>query len=239
MPFEAAKAVAATFCWEIRYALTPVFGLDFPDSCTEPSDPAFMCLKIDHRIIQRCEEAACRNRAQSQEASLAAGSHALTSTKGNSRWTPKLLKPKTTDIESGYGSDSDRSPLGSPTSTGSNQWTPVNIPRSSDWAQSQYPSPAKSLLKTPPPSSMIPDCVNKSKKTLKVHELADDEYSSDASIVDGPPAPKRLKIAMNTSGASKKPLSEEVLAAMTLMELHRADKSMGQRVRAMSRPASA
>ncbi|KAJ5231205.1 hypothetical protein N7489_011913 [Penicillium chrysogenum] len=30
MPYEAAKAMAATFCWRIRYALTPLFGTEFP-----------------------------------------------------------------------------------------------------------------------------------------------------------------------------------------------------------------
>ncbi|KAF2092183.1 DNA-binding domain of Mlu1-box binding protein MBP1 [Saccharata proteae CBS 121410] len=37
MPFEAAKAVAATFCHPIRHALTPIFG---PDFLPIRSDPA-------------------------------------------------------------------------------------------------------------------------------------------------------------------------------------------------------
>ncbi|KAL4936623.1 hypothetical protein BDV06DRAFT_216529 [Aspergillus oleicola] len=38
MPYEAAKAVASTFCWKIRFALTPIFGTDFPSTCVPPND---------------------------------------------------------------------------------------------------------------------------------------------------------------------------------------------------------
>jgi hypothetical protein len=38
MPFDAAKTLAATFCWNIRHALTPIFGNDFPATCVSPND---------------------------------------------------------------------------------------------------------------------------------------------------------------------------------------------------------
>lgn len=38
MPFEAAKHVAAEFCWPIRHVLTPMFGNDFPDLCRESKE---------------------------------------------------------------------------------------------------------------------------------------------------------------------------------------------------------
>jgi hypothetical protein len=41
IPYLAAKHIAATFCYRIRHALTPVFGLDFIDLCVPPSDPRF------------------------------------------------------------------------------------------------------------------------------------------------------------------------------------------------------
>lgn len=54
MPFEAAKAVAATFCWKIRFVLTPLFGLDFPSMCIPPSDRArFGKMIIDEDTIVR------------------------------------------------------------------------------------------------------------------------------------------------------------------------------------------
>jgi ABC-type dipeptide/oligopeptide/nickel transport system permease subunit len=58
MPFEAAKAVAATFCYNIRYALTPIFGIDFLGHCVVPEDPRFGRMVIDRNIVRHCTEAA-------------------------------------------------------------------------------------------------------------------------------------------------------------------------------------
>ncbi|EFR00480.1 hypothetical protein MGYG_03482 [Nannizzia gypsea CBS 118893] len=52
MPFEAAKAVAATFCWKIRYALTPLFGVDFLSECIKPTDEMFGRMIIDPAVIR-------------------------------------------------------------------------------------------------------------------------------------------------------------------------------------------
>ncbi|KAL6247020.1 hypothetical protein RBB50_006327 [Rhinocladiella similis] len=54
IPYEAAKAVAATFCWSIRYALTPVFGTDFPNMCIRPNAEDFGSMLIDPEITKRC-----------------------------------------------------------------------------------------------------------------------------------------------------------------------------------------
>lgn len=56
MPFETAKAVAATFCYKIRFALTPLFGVDFPSQCVQPHDRAFGKMTIDPEIIKRATE---------------------------------------------------------------------------------------------------------------------------------------------------------------------------------------
>lgn len=58
MPYEAAKAVAATFCWYIRYALTPVFGIDFIDMCIPPGSDKFGVMMIDPKITRLCTEQA-------------------------------------------------------------------------------------------------------------------------------------------------------------------------------------
>lgn len=59
MPYDAAKAVAATFCWRIRHALTPVFGLDFPSQCIHPQDRArFGRMVIDQSIVRKATETA-------------------------------------------------------------------------------------------------------------------------------------------------------------------------------------
>ncbi|KAL4776653.1 hypothetical protein BDW60DRAFT_224261 [Aspergillus nidulans var. acristatus] len=59
MPYEAAKAVAATFCWKIRFALTPLFGDNFPELCTHPDDRArFGRMVIDPGIVRVATEKA-------------------------------------------------------------------------------------------------------------------------------------------------------------------------------------
>lgn len=57
IPYAAAKAVAATFCFSIRYALTPVFGMDFIDMCVPPDDTKrFGSMMIDPEITRVCTE---------------------------------------------------------------------------------------------------------------------------------------------------------------------------------------
>ncbi|CDO54252.1 hypothetical protein DV495_001045 [Geotrichum candidum] len=46
VPFEIAKALAARTCYYIRYALVPVFGADFPDTCLKPDEPGFGQLQL-------------------------------------------------------------------------------------------------------------------------------------------------------------------------------------------------
>ena len=54
MPFEAAKAIATTFCWKIRFALVPIFGVEFLSQCTPPSSTAYKLYLIDSAITRRC-----------------------------------------------------------------------------------------------------------------------------------------------------------------------------------------
>jgi hypothetical protein len=56
MPFQAAKALAANFTWSIRFALTPLFGPEFPSECLQPSDGNFGDFKIDKSITGACSE---------------------------------------------------------------------------------------------------------------------------------------------------------------------------------------
>ncbi|KAF2458756.1 transcription regulator HTH, apses-type DNA-binding domain-containing protein, partial [Lineolata rhizophorae] len=51
VPYKAAKAIAATFCYEIRHALTPVFGPDFVNQCIPPGSPNFQNFKINPAIV--------------------------------------------------------------------------------------------------------------------------------------------------------------------------------------------
>ncbi|KAI5802603.1 hypothetical protein FPQ18DRAFT_407808 [Pyronema domesticum] len=54
-PFEAAKAIAAKFCYRIRYALTIIFGDDFPNMCLPEEHEDFGKYNIDPEIIGRCK----------------------------------------------------------------------------------------------------------------------------------------------------------------------------------------
>jgi len=57
-PFEAARAMAAKFCYKIRYALTIVFGEDFPSICLPETHEDFGKYYIDRAIIARCQQRA-------------------------------------------------------------------------------------------------------------------------------------------------------------------------------------
>jgi hypothetical protein len=149
MPFECAKAVAATFCYNVRFALTPLFGPSFPDTCLQPTDPSYSSFKIDKSIIERCtaETQLWLHRSDARQTPSASSrdpSEAPTTpnpgsdnTSGPpfSPWSKyKKLKPKLgkkdATPESGYGTDTDwseasrYSPQVSPKST----WASVNRP---------------------------------------------------------------------------------------------------------------
>lgn len=46
VPFEIARALASRTCYFIRYALIPIFGEAFPDSCLRPHEPGFGQLQL-------------------------------------------------------------------------------------------------------------------------------------------------------------------------------------------------
>lgn len=141
MPFEAAKAIAATFCWKIRYALTPVFGPDFPKMCLRPESDGFGTMVIDHAITQRCTEQSIFYRQLEIQASSGATSvmrSPLTPEFSTIPRQVKRLRPKIhqiADAGSGYNSDSSfegnylATPI-SPAIPYCNTWTPSNTPRS-------------------------------------------------------------------------------------------------------------
>ncbi|BCR82675.1 putative APSES transcription factor Xbp1 [Aspergillus chevalieri] len=59
VPFDAAKALAATFCYKIRHVLVPLFGPDFPSLCIHPHDRTrFNRMVIDRSVIQRATQTA-------------------------------------------------------------------------------------------------------------------------------------------------------------------------------------
>jgi hypothetical protein len=147
MPFEAAKAIAATFCWKIRYALTPLFGTDFPSLCIPPHSQQFGKMTIDPGVIQEATEMS--NRYRQLELDLKARNRSQ-----NLLMTPTTSAPQTmlyhqtwsAPIDSGsldIAHQSHQNPTGvvhadreelretqlSTVSGSSNTFTPINNPR--------------------------------------------------------------------------------------------------------------
>jgi hypothetical protein len=56
VPYEAAKALLATFCYEIRFVLTPMFGNDFVNTCIPTDNDGFGSFHIDPKIVEYCAE---------------------------------------------------------------------------------------------------------------------------------------------------------------------------------------
>lgn len=53
MPYACARAICLTFCYNIRWALTPIFGPSFVKECLRPDHSGFARFKIDTEVI-RC-----------------------------------------------------------------------------------------------------------------------------------------------------------------------------------------
>ncbi|CAG8292249.1 unnamed protein product [Penicillium nalgiovense] len=151
MPYEAAKAMAATFCWRIRYALTPLFGTEFPAMCIPPTDrKTHGRMVIPPEIVQRATSLS--NYYRSLEMKSIAGAsppainapsstHTLLHGMGvfgrqdSSLTLPPLKIPRTKYAESNPSArDSSMEPYYmSPKSLSSmSTFTPINPPRSSN-----------------------------------------------------------------------------------------------------------
>lgn len=55
MPYSCARALCKTFCHDIRWALTPIFGPSFINECLERDDPRFARFKIDPEITRQAQ----------------------------------------------------------------------------------------------------------------------------------------------------------------------------------------
>jgi hypothetical protein len=94
MPFAAAKAVAATFCWNIRHVLTPIFGVDFLSIFIPPNDTRFGRMIISPDVVQEATETANYFRKLEMPQPIAG---------------PQPTSPHTPECEQsqGYGDDDD------------------------------------------------------------------------------------------------------------------------------------
>jgi hypothetical protein len=161
MPFQAAKAIAATFCYNIRWALTPVFGNEFPAICLPPSNPGYAKFVIDHDIVRECTDETSRFRVEGASYQIAAPTmstevHTPRLQFGFPPWGPRDAKqahPRTSEEESGYCTESDHSE--------NFLFSPQVSPRSITWTSiNRSPSPTSPVvihsLNCIPPNKSLP-----------------------------------------------------------------------------------
>jgi hypothetical protein len=58
VPYSCARALCLTFAYDIRWALTPIFGHSFINQCVPPDSPAFQCFRIDGEIVRNAQRQA-------------------------------------------------------------------------------------------------------------------------------------------------------------------------------------
>ena len=231
MPFEAAKAVAATFCYHIRYALTPLFGLEFLKLCIKPGEDGFGHMVIDVNIIRRCTEEANEYRVMSRESSLiGCPSTPEPIPASMTKWTPKLFQrrqARTVESESGYYTDTDRSDQYTASPQSSCSWTAANTPRSVDQhfvlAATQEISPDKDVIRgcgTPSNSPNTSDSVVHPKIVRQTSRSMDRDDKEDVS-------PRSFNKTLTSKCKTGQAIStNETRAAYLLMQLHFADASL-------------
>jgi hypothetical protein len=224
MPYEAAKAVAATFCYDIRYALTPLFGPEFVDMCVSRDDERFGHMVINPSIVRRCTEEAEEYRACSTEPFVTNSPTDPLYTSGAAKWSSRSLRSRhvgPSDSESGYCTDSDPSEkyLPSPQSI---TWTSMNKPRLVERYSSGF------------------TVLGWSKPEFLIHGCGAPPNTPDSSTGEGARNARRTNRDVDedygesiSAGSSKIGISHinrpsaEVNAAYVLMQLNLADRMKG------------
>ncbi len=212
MPFEAAKAVAATFCWNIRYALTPIFGIEFLDLCTDCEDPDFKRFTIDERIVEQCiRESSSWRRFESHRSPSSLRKTIPSGCSGRptlkSDWLPaKTLRPRSTKIYDfdNVASDSDKSEectVPSHPSTRARS-TAVNTSVLPKRTRQVVPSPSPFLSSVPSSTPILGLDSPKTKRTLSDTDYMDDDPSSRNSSEEAIATRKRGKFETDEARAA-------------------------------------
>lgn len=152
MPFEPAKAVAATFCWNIRYALTPLFGVEFLSLCIPPDDVRFGRMTIDPAIVQAATITVNKYRHLELNKTRMAGMggagtpYGLITKRSGQQAGVKILRPKPAknrvieeiDVETENDTDTSEKRHYPPSTLLNSGWTPANVSRVSQ--QMKWPA---------------------------------------------------------------------------------------------------
>ncbi|KAI9823860.1 MAG: hypothetical protein M1826_007606 [Phylliscum demangeonii] len=239
MPYEAAKAMGATFGYHIRYALVPLFGPDFAARCCHPDDPAFGRMVIDRAIVRQCTADAHTFRLLEAEAggpssrdeSFVSRSAAATPVAATFRRerTPSARRKTAAGRrpdpypESGYGTDTDASDR-APRRLKLDAAEPCSWRRTTPGsALARWPPASRPTTTQQPPSELAA-----TKRSRPDREEADDEDESSATTDSTseyaptptpppPPPPKRRKSLGR---------SQDMKAAYMLLQLHVADAEL-------------
>ncbi|WEW62012.1 hypothetical protein PRK78_007512 [Emydomyces testavorans] len=236
MPFEAAKAVAATFCWKIRYALTPLFGVEFLSLCISPDDTRFGRMVIDPEIVRTATIAANHFRLlEMKRGSFSKVSNAVsypTNAANSGRPNKKIMRPRLsskTEIENGYHAENiNGGYCSSPFAPRSNGWTPANTPRTPALMPFNIASPRKIL-------ASLSGFHKKSRRASTGYEIdsvidggspppnsvmsdsGEDSFTDEGSLTDSSDSET---VVPTNRGNSPLPLLNDARAAYMLMRLH-------------------
>ncbi|KAK6000738.1 hypothetical protein QM012_003463 [Aureobasidium pullulans] len=92
MPYGCARAVCATFCWHLRWALTPIFGPSFIRDCLPPNHPGFARFMIESDVVR-----ACAREAEGWRAGMSTNQYNIAS--GSTISAPAALIPRSEPMQ--------------------------------------------------------------------------------------------------------------------------------------------
>lgn len=230
MPYEAARAMAATFCWRIRYALTPLFGTEFPAMCIPPTDrKTHGRMVIPPEIVQRATNTSNYYRSLEMKSSTAdsppvINTPSLTHTlldrtnllnrQDSSLTLPPLKIPRHQYAESNpsardssmepyYMSPKSQSPM-------STTFTPINPPRSSNAMPRSRAESPRTILRA------ISDAMRPDNVPSGISEDSDTESDGSSNMYSTPNCPSVDGHMMETDklGDLDEPTTTSDVAAM-------------------------
>ncbi|KAK4991477.1 hypothetical protein LTR66_006545 [Elasticomyces elasticus] len=253
MPYDCARAVCLTFCFPIRWALTPIFGPTFINECVPTSNPTFARFKIDPQLVKAAASEAKQWRSSSRSGTPMSAFDTPTFNKVKTQTslstsTFKNLRPrkgKSTVAADNYDGDSDtdnrrymESPAVSP-KTIATSWTSVNRPRAPPSPPNNSPvdrpdNLAYSLLTSPPTwaspaaQTTIQTEGQKTPPTKRRRSNVDEDYGDEvensSTSASSPEVLPSKKQRLTVP--SKKYRSTEARAALLLMQLSVEDANL-------------
>ncbi|KAJ5505257.1 hypothetical protein N7453_004214 [Penicillium expansum] len=213
MPYEAARAMAATFCWRIRYALTPLFGTEFPAMCIPPrtakpmagwsslrrslapqtAPPVINTPSLTHTLLDRT------NLLNRQDSSLTLPPLKIP----RHQYAESNPSARDSSMEPYYMSPKSQSPM-------STTFTPINPPRSSNAMPRSRAESPRTILRA------ISDAMRPENVPSGISEDSDTESDGSSNMYSTPNCPSVDGHMMETDklGDLDEPTTTSDVAAM-------------------------